>query len=128
MDKEKGVVENQSTEENKKSKKKITKIIMIILIIAVLIILSGFVYYAVTSKARKAEEIFGNDNCEAILHMSTMDLVQHTCKICGAEFQDSSMHADICKQCAEDTDRCEFCGKKLSAEIKAQRENLIVTD
>ena len=54
--------------------------------------------------------------------MSTMDIAEHTCKICGAEFKDSSMHADICKECAEETNRCEFCGKKLSEEIKASSE------
>ena len=54
-----------------------------------------------------------------------MDIAKHTCQICGAEFEDASTHADICKQCAEETDRCEFCGKKLTEEIKQQRQNLL---
>ena len=31
------------------------------------------------------------------------------------------MREDICDECAEKTDRCNFCGKKLTAEIKEQR-------
>ena len=54
-----------------------------------------------------------------------MDIAKHTCEICGAEFEDASTHADICKQCAEETDRCEFCGKKLTEEMKQQRQNLL---
>ena len=56
--------------------------------------------------------------------MATRDLVKHECKICGTEFEDSSMHADICEKCAEETDRCDFCGKRITEETKRQRENL----
>ena len=115
-----------NVQEEETKKKSIKGKIIVILVLTILIIISAVAYHQVTSKQRKAEEFFGNDNCEAILHMSTMDIAEHTCKICGAEFQDSSMHADICKKCAEETNRCEFCGKKLSEEIKQQRESLVV--
>lgn len=126
MEEEKKNIQVESTPEKEKTpKKKKGKKIMIILIIAILIILSAVLYYKTTSKDRKAEEIFGNEYCDAILHMATRDLVKHQCEICGAEFEDSSMHADICEACAEETDRCKFCGKKLTEEIKEQRQNIL---
>lgn len=123
MEKEK---ENKEVkvENEKKTNKKIVRKVIIILMVAILIVLSAVLYHKATSKDKKAEEIFGNEYCNAILHMSTMDLVKHECKICGAEFEDSSMHADICEKCAEETDRCNFCGKRITEEIKKQRENL----
>ncbi len=126
MEEEKKNIEVESTISNEKTqKKKKGKKIIIILIIAILIILSAVLYRKANSKEKRAEEVFGNDACEAILHMSTMDIAKHECKICGKQFEDSSMHADICKQCAEETGRCEFCGKILSKELKAQRENIL---
>ena len=122
MEKEKKNKKVQS--ENKQNSKKIAGKIIIVLIVAILIALSAVLYHKATSKEKKAEEIFGNDYCEAILHMATRDLVKHECKICGTEFEDSSMHADICEKCAEETDRCDFCGKRITEETKAQRENL----
>ena len=98
--------------------------IMIIFIIVIFMVLSAVLYYKVNSEVKKAEEIFGNEYCEAILHMATRDLVKHECKICGTQFEDSSMHADICGTCAKKTNRCDFCGKRITEEIKAQRENL----
>ena len=126
MEEEKKNIQVESTpEKEKKPKKKKGKKITIILIIAILIILSAVIYHKANSKEEKAKEIFGSDYCEAILHMATRDLVKHQCEICGAEFEDSSMHADICEACAEETDRCEFCGKKLTEEIKEQRQNIL---
>ena len=123
MEKEKENKEVQ-VENEKKTNKKIARKIIIILIGVILIVLSAFLYHKATSKEKKAEEVFGNEYCEAILHMATRDLVKHECEICGIEFEDSSMHADICEKCAEETDRCDFCGKRITEEIKAQRENL----
>ena len=125
MEKENKNEEIQPKNE-KKAQKKIAGKIMIVLIVAILIVLSAVLYHKATSKDRKAEEIFGNEYCDAILHMATRDLVKHECKICGTEFEDSSMHADICEKCAEETDRCDFCGKRITEETKAQRENLSV--
>ena len=122
MEKEKKNKKVQS--ENKQNSKKKKGKIIIVLIVAILIALSAVLYHKATSKEKKAEEIFGNDYCEAILHMATRDLVKHECKICGTEFEDSSMHADICEKCAEETDRCDFCGKRITEETKRQRENL----
>ena len=34
------------------------------------------------------------------------------------------MREDICDECAKKTNRCNFCGKKLTDEIKAQREEM----
>ena len=113
------ISENKNIVANKKKKN-----IVIILTIVLLMIAIGFWYYRTNAKERKAQEIFGNEACEAILHMTTMDIAEHQCKICGNQFKDSSMHADICKQCAEETSRCEYCGKKLSKELKEQRENI----
>ena len=127
MEEEKKNIQVESTPEKEKTpKKKKGKKITIILIIAILIILSAVIYHKANSKEEKAKEIFGSDYCEAILHMATRDLVKHQCEICGAEFEDSSMHADICEKCAEETDRCDFCGKRITEETKAQRENLSV--
>ncbi len=125
MEKEKKDKKVQSENEKKTNKKIVGKII-VVFIVAMLIVLSAVLYHKATSKDRKAEEIFGNEYCEAILHIATRDLVKHQCKICGTEFEDSSMHADICEKCAEETDRCDFCGKRITEETKAQRENLSV--
>ena len=123
MEKEKEDKKVQS-QNKEKINKKIARKMIIVFIVAILIVLSAVLYHKATSKDKKAEEIFGNEYCEAILHMATRDLVKHECKICGTEFQDSSMHADICEKCAEETDRCDFCGKRITEETKAQRENL----
>ena len=123
MEKEKKDKKIQSENEKKTNKKIVGKMI-VVLVVAILIVLSAVLYHKATSKDRKAEEIFGNEYCDAILHMATRDLVKHECKICGTEFEDSSMHADICEKCAEETDRCDFCGKRITEETKAQRENL----
>ena len=125
MEKEKKDKKIQSENEKKTNKKIVGKMI-VVLVVAILIVLSAVLYHKATSKDRKAEEIFGNEYCDAILHMATRDLVKHECKICGTEFEDSSMHADICEKCAEETDRCDFCGKRITEETKAQRENLSV--
>lgn len=90
----------------------IASIVIVILLIGVAISIFCMVG---NDKEKKASEIFGNDSCEVILHMATKDLAPHTCSICGKEFQDSSMRADICTECAQETNRCDFCGKKLLA-------------
>lgn len=113
----------KETKEKSKSNKIIAVLVIIVLIIGIAIY--AIIYSQSNSKEKKAKEVFGEDNCNVILHMATMDLAPHTCKICGATFEDSSMHEDICKNCAEETNRCDFCGKKLTEEIKSQRENLI---
>ena len=119
--------ENKKIEKETKEKNSTNKILIIsvILILIVLIGVFGIIYGKKAEKENKAKEAFGEDNCNVVLHMATMDLAPHTCKICGATFEDSSMHEDICKQCAEDTNRCDFCGKKMTTEIKEQRQNLI---
>ncbi len=114
-------------EENKKEKNKNIKILVLIIGI-IIIIISGIAVFAMTQKnekEKKAEEIFGNDYCDSVLHMATRDLVEHTCSICGEKFQDSGMRADICDKCANLLDRCNFCGKKLNEEIKEQRNELL---
>ena len=85
----------------------------------------GIVLSNINSLEKKAIEEFGEDYCDAVVHISTRDLAPHICKICGTEFQDSSMRADICDECAEKTNRCNFCGKKLTEEIKQERENML---
>ena len=104
-----------------------SKTMKIILIIGIILIIAVGVSIAVimnngNNLEKIASQEFGDEYCDAVLHISTRDLVVHTCKICGKEFQDSSMREDICDECAEKTDRCNFCGKKLTAEIKEQRE------
>ena len=84
----------------------------------------GIVLSNINSLEKKASQEFGEDYCDAVVHISTRDLAPHICKICGVEFQDSSMREDICDECAEKTNRCNFCGKKLTDEIKAQREEM----
>ena len=85
----------------------------------------GIVLSNINSLEKKASQEFGEDYCDAVVHISTRDLAPHTCKICGTEFQDSSMRADICDECAKKTNRCNFCGKKLTEEIKQERENML---
>lgn len=104
-----------------------SKAMKIILIVGIIVIIVVGVSIAVilnnsNSLEKIASQEFGDEYCDAILHISTRDLVPHNCKICGKEFQDSSMRENICDECAEKTDRCNFCGKKLTAEIKEQRE------
>lgn len=113
----------KETKETTKSNKLLILLIIIVLIIIVAVFAS--IFTKSYGKEKKAKEAFGDENCNVVLHMATMDLAQHTCKICGQTFEDSSMHEDICKQCAEDTNRCDFCGKKMTTEIKEQRQNLI---
>lgn len=106
-------------------KKKVIIITIIVLIIIALLIAGGIVLSNVNSLEKKASQEFGEDYCDAVVHISTRDLAPHTCKICGTEFQDSSMRADICDECAEKTNRCDFCGKKLTEEIKQERETML---
>ena len=125
-------MEEMEEKENKKSENKKsffkTKNILILIIILILIVL---IVLAITNigntkqKEKQALQIFGNEECDAIMHIATKDLVNHTCKICGEEFQDSSMRVDICTNCANETNRCDFCGKKLSQGLKARRKELI---
>ena len=100
-------------------------IIITILIVVIVLIISIIDISKNKQKEKIASKIFGNEECDAIMHISTNDLALRTCKICKKEFQDSSMRADICTECAKETKRCEFCGKKLSDGIKAQKRELI---
>ena len=105
------------------------KILIIIIVILVVLAIGIGIYSQVKSSANsketKAKEIFGEETCDVILHMATKDLGPHTCKICQKEFQDSSMREDICTECANATNRCDFCGKILSKEAKQQREEFL---
>ena len=102
---------------------------ILVLIIGIIIIITVSIMISKASKKnekeKKAEEIFGTDYCESLLHMATKDLAPHTCSICGKEFQDSSMRADICDECSKELNRCDFCGKKLNEEIEKQRNELL---
>lgn len=112
-------------EEKTTRKGSFIKGLTIFLILIILLVIAGIIYNQIYVKSIKASTIFGDENCDSILHISTMDIAKHTCQICGTEFEDASTHADICKQCADKTNRCEFCGKKLTEEIKQQRQNLL---
>ena len=115
-------------EEEKKDTKVKNKKPLVITLIIILVIILGTIgvlaYINGTNDEKRASEIFGDEYCDAIMHIATRDLAPHICKICGVEFQDSSMREDICDECAEKTNRCNFCGKKLIDEIKAQREEM----
>ena len=115
-------------EEEKKDTKVKNKKPLVITLIIILVIILGTIgvlaYINGTNDEKRASEIFGDEYCDAIMHIATRDLAPHICKICGVEFQDSSMREDICDECAEKTNRCNFCGKKLTDEIKAQREDM----
>ena len=114
----------ENVKEVKKGKNKLFIVVITILIIALVGIIGYTAYINLNNKESRAKKYFGNDNCESILHMSTMDIAEHACKICGETFYDSSMREDICDTCAKDTNRCNFCGKKLTDEIKKQREEI----
>ena len=118
-----------NSKHNRKSRRKLDprKILMLIIGIAIIITVSIMISNVSkkNDKEKKAEEVFGTDYCESLLHMATKDLAPHTCSICGKEFQDSSMRADICDECSEELDRCDFCGKKLNEDIKEQRNELL---
>ena len=115
-------------EEEKKDTKVKNKKPLVITLIIILVIILGTIgvlaYINGTNDEKRASEIFGDEYCDAIMHIATRDLAPHICKICGVEFQDSSMREDICDECAEKTNRCNFCGKKLTDEIKVQREEM----
>lgn len=115
-------------EEEKKDTKVKNKKPLVITLIIILVIILGTIgvlaYINGTNDEKRASEIFGDEYCDAIMHIATRDLAPHICKICGVEFQDSSMREDICDECAKKTNRCNFCGKKLTDEIKAQREEM----
>ena len=106
-------------------KKKVIIITIIVLIIIALLVVGGIRLSNANSLEKKASQEFGEDYCDAVVHISTRDLAPHTCKICGTEFQDSSMRADICDECAQKTNRCNFCGKKLTEEIKQERNSML---
>ena len=116
------------TEEEKKDTKVKNKKLLVIILIIILVIILGTIgvlaYINGTNDEKRASEIFGDEYCDAIMHIATRDLAPHICKICGVEFQDSSMREDICDECAKKTNRCNFCGKKSTDEIKAQREEM----
>ena len=105
-------------------KKKVILIVVIILIVIALVI-AGIMLSNANDLEKKASKEFGDEYCDAIVHISTKDLVIHNCKICGKEFQDSSMREDICDDCALKTNRCNFCGKKLTEEIKQERNSML---
>lgn len=105
-------------------KKKVAKfLVCVVLILVIIIVISNGI--KANAKEKKAEEVFGKDYCDSVLHMATNDLQEHVCKICGAEFKDSGMRADICNECSIELDRCNFCGKKLTKEIKQERNELL---
>lgn len=110
--------------ENKKSNKKLLVIGLIAILVIILGTIGVLAYINGTNEEKRASEIFGDEYCDSIIHIATKDLAPHVCKICGVEFQDSSMREDICDECAKKTNRCNFCGKKLTDEIKEQREEI----
>lgn len=124
-------MEESKKEENLEEKKKErprNKKIIVLLIGIIIVILAGIALFVMSQKndkEKKAEEIFGNDYCDSVLHMATNDLAEHTCSICGEEFKASGMRANICDKCANLLDRCNFCGKKLTEEVKEQRNELL---
>lgn len=118
--KEKNVIENKSN--NKKSRIIIGALIVLILIGVIVVINIGKNNNDID---KKASQEFGDNYCDAVVHIATKDLAVHNCKICGKEFQDSSMRENICDECAKKTDRCNFCGKKLTKEIKQQRNEIL---
>ena len=111
--------------EKEANKEKISYKKWLVLIIGIILIaISGIMVFSFSKKNNKeesAKEIFGDEYCDSVLHMATRDLVQHTCSICGIEFEDSGMRENICDECSNELDRCNFCGKKLSEEVKEQR-------
>lgn len=110
--------------ENKKSNKKLLVIGLIAILVIILGTIGVLAYINGTNEEKRASEIFGDEYCDSIIHIATKDLAPHVCKICGVEFQDSSMREDICDECAKKTNRCNFCGKKLTDEIKAKRQEI----
>ena len=121
-------VEEVNNEDDIDYKKDFHKKWLIIIIGIIIVIVAGVMVFNFSkrnNKEAKAKEIFGDEYCDSILHMATRDLVEHTCSICGAEFQDSSMRADICDKCAKELGRCNFCGKKLSEDVEEQRNELL---
>lgn len=110
--------------ENKKSNKKLFVIMLVVILVIILGTIGVLAYINGTNEEKRASEIFGDEYCDSIIHIATRDLAPHICKICGTEFQDSSMREDICDNCAKKTNRCNFCGKKLTDEIKAKRQEI----
>ena len=124
--KEKNIkINNKKEEDYKKDLYKKWSILIIGIIIVAILGILVFNSSNRNKKEKKAEEIFGTQYCDSVLHMATNDLQEHTCSICGKNFKDSGMRADICDKCAEELDRCNFCGKKLSEEIKEQRNEFL---
>ncbi len=131
MEKEQRNLNNKkaSSKKVKRKARKIDKRKVLIFLIGVIIVVVLSIKVAdaskINKKEKKAEEVFGNDYCNSVLHMATKDLTPHTCSICGEEFEDSSMRANICDECSKELDRCDFCGKKLSEEVKKERSELL---
>ena len=124
INKEKNIKRKNNEEYKKDLYKKWTILIIGIILVVVLGVLV-FNFSNRNKKEKKAEEVFGTQYCDSVLHMATNDLQEHTCSICGKNFKDSEMRADICDECAEELNRCNFCGKKLSEDIKKQRNELL---
>jgi len=121
-------IKEEKQEENTNYKKGFYKKWLIPIIGIIIIVVAGIMVFSFSrrnDKEAKAKELFGDEYCDSVLHMATRDLVKHTCAICGAEFEDSGMREDICDKCAEELERCNFCGKKLSEEVKEQRNELL---
>lgn len=121
-------IEKVNKEEDIDYKKELYKKWVIIIIGIIIVITAGIMVFSFSkrnSKEAKAKELFGDEYCDTILHMATKDLVEHTCSICGAEFEDSSMRANICDKCAKELGRCNFCGKKLSEDVEKQKNELL---
>lgn len=126
--KEKAEENNKQNNEETEYKKDYYKKLLILIIGIALIIIFGVIIYNLSTKnikEEKAKDLFEEEYCDSILHMATKDLVKHKCDICGKEFEDSGMRANICDNCSEELDRCNFCGKKLTEEVKKQRNELL---
>lgn len=128
MEEEKKELNEEEQNDDIEYKKGFFKKWLILIIGVIIVIVAGvgvFNFSKENSRETKAEEVFGDEYCDAVLHMATNDLVSHTCAICDIEFEDSSMRADICDECSKQLDRCDLCGKKLSEDVKEQRNELL---
>lgn len=91
------------------------KVLKICITILVILVIAGGIVFSI--KPVKAFILYGNDVCEGedepTISLSVM--ARYKCELCNKTKQWSTGNTpEICPECAEITNRCKWCGKKLN--------------
>lgn len=97
----------------KNRKKKLYLSIVIILVITIIVVILFNRDRAIDIE-KKASKIWGDEYCPRGPHPSNLDIVQYKCPLCKKEYTGTSSYHGMCQECANQTNRCASCGKKIN--------------